>query len=514
MINWLYQYTRVCEKSDYYVVNCLACIEIKEGAVFVMDKLGKNLGVLVLGVLFFIAALIYGRNRLTDSNEENKDKENGTSFPFEKIYMAGEEVTSINVVCQLNRAEFLKSYAELDSFYQKRHYLVKPEEYLMRKFDFEGIFPEDVRFIHLNFSLTNHSEMKKIFVPDKLKLTSISSNYESLSWGEFFASDGKYQIEKKNGTIKKVDISGKKPDCEESLEILSILPEETVVIDFVGEFLLCGREDGKDDFNSSSAAFIADFFERGDLYLSISGLGTEISTGQNLRGEKIRLDINCEPPRTDAIQTAKSRSWTNLERSENQIQSCSFDSVQEEMTYPYVKLFHTYFQNENMVEGYKEVGKLLNYQFLEWKNLPKEYVQRGNLQQMAERYKDIYGYETEELKVLFLNVEYSAEVIGNTDLQKHAFYENSVIYLRKNETEWYLFGTADEWKVTENSAFPEKTGFLNSEWLADGERLRVELIYLLPPDVYRQQKEIYFFGGYPLDIWNIPKNTPVTKISL
>lgn len=479
-----------------------------------MDKLGKNLGVLVLGVLFFIAALIYGRNRLTDSNEENKDKENGTSFPFEKIYMAGEEVTSINVICQLNRAEFLKSYAELDSFYQKRHYLVKPEEYLMRKFDFEGIFPEDVRFIHLNFSLTNHSEMKKIFVPDKLKLTSISSNYESLSWGEFLASDGKYQIEKKNGTIKKVDISGKKPDCEESLEILSILPEETVVIDFVGEFLLYGREDGKDDFNSSSAAFIADFFERGDLYLSISGLGTEISTGQNLRGEKIRLDINCEPPRTDAIQTAKSRSWTNLERSENQIQSCSFDSVQEEMTYPYVKLFHTYFQDGNMVEGYKEVGKLLNYQFLEWKNLPKEYVQRGNLQQMAERYKDIYGYETEELKVLFLNVEYSAEVVGNTDLQKHAFYENSVIYLRKNETEWYLFGTADEWKVTENSAFPEKTGFLNSEWLADGERLRVELIYLLPPDVYRQQKEIYFFGGYPLDIWNIPKNTPVTKISL
>ena len=82
----------------------------------------------------------------------------------------------------------------------------------------EGVFPEDVRFIHLNFSLTNHSEMKKIFVPDKilplplpykffqkeswfqdkLKLTSISSSYESLSWGEFLANDGRYQIEKKN----------------------------------------------------------------------------------------------------------------------------------------------------------------------------------------------------------------------------------------------------------------------------------------------------------------------------
>ncbi len=479
-----------------------------------MDKLGKNLGVIVLGVLFLIAALIYGRNRLTDSSEEDKDKENGTSFPFEKIYTAGEEVISINVVCQLNQAEFLKGYKELDSFYQKRSYLVKPEEYLMRKFELEGVFPEDVRFIHLNFSLTNHSEMKKIFVPDKLKLTSISSSYESLSWGEFLANDGRYQIEKKNGSIEKVDISGKKPDCEKSLEILSILPEETVVIDFVGEFLLCRREDGKDDSNSSSAAFIADFFERGDLYLSISGLGTEISTGQNLRGEKIRLDINCEPPRTDAVQTAKSRSWTNLERSKNQIQSCSFNSVQEEMAYPYTRLFDTYFQDGNMVCGYKETGRLLDYQLLNWKDLPQEYMQQGNLQQMAERYKDIYEYETEELKVLFLNVEYSAEVIGSTDLQKHAFYENSMVYLRKNETEWYLFGTADEWRVTENSAFPERTGFLSSEWLADGESLKVELIYILPPDIYRQQKEIYFFGGYPLDVWNIPVNTPVTKISL
>lgn len=105
-------------------------------------------------------------------------------------------------------------------------------------------------------------------------------------------------------------------------------------------------------------------------------------------------------------------------------------------------------------------------------------------------------------------------MIGNTDSQEHSFYEESVMYLRKNEKEWYLFGTADEWRVKENSAFPEKTGFLDSEWLADNESLKVELIYILPPDVYRRQKELYFFGGYPLDIWSIPKDTPVTKISL
>ncbi len=136
------------------------------------------------------------------------------------------------------------------------------------------------------------------------------------------------------------------------------------------------------------------------------------------------------------------------------------------------------------------------------------------LQRMAERYKDIYGYEAEELKLLFLDIEYRAEMIGNTDSQEHSFYEESVMYLRKNEKEWYLFGTADEWRVKENSAFPEKTGFLDSEWLADNESLKVELIYILPPDVYRRQKELYFFGGYPLDIWSIPKDTPVTKISL
>ncbi|MFG6379510.1 MAG: hypothetical protein K1W19_14535 [Lachnospiraceae bacterium] len=37
------------------------------------------------------------------------------------------------------------------------------------------------------------------------------------------------------------------------------------------------------------------------------------------------------------------------------------------------------------------------------------------LQRMAERYKDIYGYEAEELKLLFLDIEYRAEMIGNTD---------------------------------------------------------------------------------------------------
>ena len=475
-----------------------------------MDKIGKNLGVIVLGVLFLIAALIYGRNRLTDSNGQNKDKEKDTSFPFEKIYMSGEEVTSINVVCQLNQAEFLKGYEELDSFYQKRAYLVKPEEYLMRRFDLEGVFPEDIRFIHLNFSLTNHSEMEKIFVPSKLKLTSISSSYESVSWGEFLASDGKYQIEKKNGSIKKVDISGKKPDYEDGLEILSILPQETVVVDFIGEFLLCERDNERNYSEYSWAAF----FEKGDLYLSISGLGTEISTGQNLRGEKIRLDISCEQPGTDAVQVVKSRSWTNLERSETQIQSCSFDSVQEEMAYPYIKLLNTYFQEGEMVYGYRKTSKLLEYQLLDWKDLPQEYVERGNLQRMAERYEDVYRYGVEELKVLFLDIEYSAEVIGHTNSQEHSFYEDSVIYLRKNEKEWYLFGTADEWRVTENSAFPEKTGFLDSEWLADGESISAELIYILPPDVYRQQKEIYFFGGYALDIWNIPKDIPVTKISL
>ncbi|MCI8719392.1 MAG: hypothetical protein HFH64_14885 [Lachnospiraceae bacterium] len=55
-----------------------------------------------------------------------------------------------------------------------------------------------------------------------------------------------------------------------------------------------------------------------------------------------------------------------------------------------------------------------------------------------------YGYEAKELKLLFLDIEYRAEMIGNTDSQEHSFYEESVMYLRKNEKEWYLFGTADE----------------------------------------------------------------------
>jgi len=467
---------------------------------FIMDKIGKNLGVIVLGVLFLIAALIYARDYLAEQGRENEGEENSTSFPFEKIYTAGEDVMSVNVLCQVHQAEIFTDYEELSSFYKERDYLVNPREYLMQSSDLEGVFPEEVQFIHLNFSLTNYSEMEKIFTPCELKLTSISDSYQSESWGNFFACDGEYQIGKKGSKTKKINLSGKNPSRENTLEFLSILPNETAVIDFVGEFLLYRRDDMEEAYKYSEY-FANYFFENNDLYLSISGLGTEITTGNGLRGEKIRLDIDCgHQSGTREIQEMKSRSWTNLERSQSQTESYSFASVQEELGYSY---------NVN-----KETTQLLGFWLTDWKDLPEEYVKRGNLQQMAQRYRDVYGYETEELKVLFLDVGYSTEAAEIADMNLHCLYKNSFLYLTKNEREWYIFGTADEWKVTENSGFPEQTGFFDFGYLKEGESLRVELAYILPPDVYRQQKELYFFGACPQNILSVSEDIPVTKILL
>lgn len=481
-----------------------------------MDRIGKNLGVIVLGVIFLIAALIYGRNCLTDRDREEEQEENGTSFPFEKIYTAGEEVASINVVCQMNQAEFFTDYEELDSFYKEREYLVKPAQYLMQSSDSEGVFPEDIQFIHLNFSVTNHSKMVKTFVPGRLQLTSISDDYESRNWGDFIACDGEYRIEKEGNETKKIELSGKSPDSS-VLEAVSILPEETAVIDFVGEFFLFPGYDVLEAYGYSGILSADEFFKSGDLYLSISGLGTEVTTGQGLRGEKIRLDIDCgQSAGTRVIQTVKSNNWTNLERSRQQTESYLFASVQETLGYPYTRLFDVSVRlSDNMTNCYKKTAWLLDYWTADWKDLPQEYIEQGHLQRMAQRYKDIYGYEAEELKVLFLDVGYSAEMIGTATSQYlHSFYGNSLLYMRKNEKEWYLFGTADEWRITENSGFPEHTGFIDSSQLKVGESLRAELAYILPPDVYRQQKDLYFFGGYPQSRWDIPENTPVTRISL
>lgn len=474
-----------------------------------MDRIGKNLGVIVLGVLVFIAALIYGRNRLAEREKEETEDE--SHFPFERIYATGEQVLSVNVVCQVNHAEIFTDYEELESFYKKRRYLAEPRKYLMQNCDLEGVFPEEIRFIHLNFSLTNHSKMKKIFVPDNLELTSISDNYKSVNWGDFFAYDGQYQIEKENGETQKLYLAGRKPN-DSVLEYISILPEETAIIDFVGEFLVSPKEEKEEYFFGLSAK---DFFEQGELYLSISGLGTEISTGHGLSGEKIRLNVSCPmPSEKRMIQEIKGENWTNLERSQEQKNSYSFASVQEDAGYPYIEIMDADFQNGKMIHCYKKTTRLLGWRLIDWADLPNEYVKRGNLQQMAKRYKEVYGYETEELKVLFLDMEYSAEVIGNgCSSQIHNFYINSILYLKKNEKEWSLFGTADEWKITENSLIPQNIGFLDSETLGGGGRLRAELIYILPPDIYRQQKELYFFGSLN-NSQNPPEEIPITKISL
>lgn len=481
---------------------------------------------IVLGLLLLIGAGIYGRNHMTDDDREqetSKDEEK-IKFPFEHIYSIGEDVPSLNVVCHVKEAEEISDYEELDSYYKQRGYLIEPSKYLAQEEILEGMFPEEVQIIHLNFSLTNHSEMKKHFSPSNLELTAILNGYESIHWKEVIAFDGKYVV-KSDTKYEEIEIEGKRPGIAATEYGIYIQPGETAEIDFVGEFsqnqgywkIQNYAYEDLQDYSGEDCAY--------DLYLSFNCLGTEIHTNGGIRGDKVRLNITGENYQEDKkqyaqkrdIQGMKCRSWTNLEWAEQQAKKAPLDLERGETETAGQQYMQLMYLNTEEKTAFAKVTKLMGFRLIEWEDLPDIYKQQGNLQQMAERYKDIYGYDREALKILLLDIFYSGEVIGDGFCSTgvtNCFYENSYIYRKDRNGRYYPFGTADDWNVTENSRSPGQNGILNMEWLDTGDTLNIQMAYLVPPSVYEQQDALYFFGGQSRNDINILEDTPVTKIAL
>ena len=491
-----------------------------------MDKIIKYSGIIVLGLLLLIGAGIYGGNRIKedDGEQETSEEENKISFPFEHIYNVGEDIPSLNVVCHVKEAEEITDYEELDSYYKQRGYLIEPSEYMAQEKTLEGIFPEEVQIIHLNFSLTNHSEMRKHFSPSNLKLTAISHNYESIQWKEVIAFDGKYVV-KSDTKYEEIEIEGKRPGIDATEYGIYIQPGETAEIDFVGQFSENQGYWSIQNYDYKDLQDDSDESGTYDLYLSFNCLGTEIHTSGGLRGDKIRLNIIGENYQGDKrqyarkrdIQGMKCRSWTNLEWAEEQGKEAlpEFErSETEEAGQQYIQLMHL---NPEENTSFVKITRITDFRLIEWEDLPDIYKEQENLQKMAERYKDIYGYDREKLRILLLDISYFGEVIGDgfcfTGVMNF-FYENSHLYTKDKNGNYYPFGTADDWNITENSRSPERNKILNMEWLDEGDMLNIQMAYLVPPSVYEQQDALYFFGGQSRNYIDISEDTSVTKIAL
>ena len=91
------------------------------------------------------------------------------------------------------------------------------------------------------------------------------------------------------------------------------------------------------------------------------------------------------------------------------------------------------------------------------------------------------------------------------------FYPWTYLYTRdKNEKRW-VFGTADDWIVTENRTESGRTGHINAEHIAEGQSVTLQAAYLLPPEIYNEGA-LYFNGGEYIDIDY--SEQPIQKIEL
>lgn len=496
-------------------------------------------GIFLGGGLFIGAVALFSTFYTKKEKEENQEttKKYIAVKPIAESSEIGDDVEADDCVYNVKTAELIEDYNQLDACYQNREYLSAPIEFLeclesmqdtSKNYDFGTTFPEEVKFLHLEFSVTNTGSTERNFFPYQVRIESenrhiigdFNSRWEFLF---FMAYDGQYTI--MGGSDKKIELAGKKAgnSGDDWLEEkISLKPGETLKIDFVGEFLeyVWNPVSKKDKYNY-------------DLYFSAHSIGIE---DLDSRGERVRLNLvrsyEEEGIEKEAIyeevkniQNMKCRSWTNLELADRQKTACTYteqekaheETVEAGQEYPLL-LFVTKGLGGVVEKAYKHTSRLESFQIIEWKELPEEYKAQGNLQQMAQRYQSVYGCTEEELKVLLLDVVYSAEAVGdlyeNGKTEILSFYENSYLYTKESEKEWKVFGMADDWRVTGNSAEPEKVGWMNMESLTVGESISVQMAYLLPPELYQKYDALYYAGGWWWDNSTYDTAVPVTKIAL
>lgn len=405
-------------------------------------------------------------------------------------------------------------YEDIDSYYKDRGYLIEPAEYFRTAY-YIDIFPEEIQFLRLKYTITNKGKMEKTVQPFDIEIVSKSDNGQYTEKQSYFAADGRYIM---NGIqLIELNLPGKSVGGD-SQPVITLQPETSVEIEFIGEFMGYYSSTGGIDYNY-------------DLYLNTGTAERNVSSPE---GETIHLNIvRKNEDGTDItydevrhIQDMKCRTWTNLEMAEtlregdlaDMEQGISPEEISLEEQYQYTDRVYWCGNGDETLYERRQAEWINNAQLIDWTELPQIYGEQGNLQKMAERYKSNYGYETDELRVLLLDITFAINDTGMIpdDLDEYTavcFYEKSYLLTRDDTGKLLVFGTADDWRITSNSRNQERDGMLNLEWLGNGDAVTVQMAYILPPDVFEHQNTLYFRGG---DIYSSlgSYDIPVTKIEL
>jgi len=491
-----------------------------------MKKIAKIFGGIFIAALFVAALTLFFRPYFTKNEEETTKKPLIVKTP-KQIYELGEDMDVQGLVWNISEAELLEDYEKIDSYYKERGFLRSREQYVKECIEEHidrDLFQGDIRFFRIKCSVTNHTDKACEFTPASLQPTSIIGS-DMVSW--YFSFYDVQDISNRDGNkILEMEGSKQKMGKYDKAESYTIQPEESMELEVVGELCLC------DIYSIYSLQYSKDKNGSYDLY--VMGENSTKRVHLNIAGS---FDGNRTYPESRNIQMMKYQSWTNLEQMEWKkewieqqrlelgfpIEGYSLDREEkpiletEESGQEFLEFVHRGMINDKVGNAFSLFTTLTDFKITEWKDMPSDFAEQGNLQKMAQRYHDIYNCQEEELKVLVLDLNYTSSQLGELmDDDKTAvnyFYGRSKLYVKDEKNSLWLFGTADSWIVTENSAHPENIGSVNLDIMELDASISIRMAYILPPQLYENYSALYFSGGGS-EITYDEDEIPMTKIVL
>ena len=486
-----------------------------------MKKRQRIFGGILLAVLFITTIVLFFRPYLIKDKEQETKQQLSVKTP-KQLYELGEDMNIEGLLWNVSEAELIEDYEKIDSYYKKRGFLQSQEEYVkeyIEEFVDRDLFVGDIRYFRIKCFVTNTSDKSCGFSPYSLAPTSIVGN-DMVEW--YFNNYDVKVISGGNGN-ETLKIEGYKKKIGENIAVKSydIQPKESIEFELIGELCL-------HDIYSTYDLQYSNSRSNYELYLMVENSTKRINL--NISGEFGENKVYQEARN---IQEMKSQSWTNLEqmawdkewREKNKIEHGyrlneeSRPIIEtEEPGQEFLKLLNAGISDGKVQEAFSLVTTLNDFKITEWKDMPSDFAEQGSLQKMAKRYSDIYNCQEEELKVLVLDLSYTSSELGQIviDVYKRAvnyFYGRSKLYVKDEKNELWLFGGADSWIVTENSAHPENIGSVNLDIMELDASISVQMAYILPPQLYEEYSALYFTGGES-ELTYDEDQIPITKIRL
>ncbi len=442
------------------------------------------IGMIGAGAILIGLAGVYGISVIKSNNEEESSSVQETTIMQPKpvtqkelaertLFDVGEAAEVNGLVWKVTDVSLLEDYNSLDEYYKKRPEMYNPQDFLSL---YPGSFPAEERWIVLKYTITNDSAESKSIYPWNLEF------YDRAEDKTFDMWYGNYTVD---GRCEGMEVLSR----EIALKAVEIPAGTTMEFEYVRQY---------DTYSSPIYDLYIGLNNASNVMINMGAAG-DVKVCLNIAPKLQQaaftdVDLSAEEARD--IPALKAQQWTNMEMKAYQekgypllsnkegVQSFETEEVVE-MGYEFV--FHTY---SSQLTGAKVV---------DWANMPADFAKRDALKNMAARYKEKYGVEENQLKILLLDIKYKADLSDEVPSESSAidceFYEMSYLFTRDNAGKRWVFGTMDDWMVTTNSVNSSRIGHINIERMHSYDTVTVTGAYILPPEIYEKETALYFCGG-------------------